>query len=240
MRILAVADVHCPRYLHMFEKSLAEMKAPDLFLLAGDMIDRGRISQYDVVLNAIKERFDDDFPIVACFGNEEYLEVRDEIADIFGDRISFLDDQSIVLEIQGIRFGIVGTQGSLDQPTRWQKQNLPRIKRVFGRRPSRVEHLLKKLSRKTDYQILLMHYAPCLETCEGANDRSFGAFGSKKFYRMIEVEKPNLVIHGHVHDATRQEARMGPTLVRNVALPAAEGVTGLKLSMIKKRESGTE
>jgi Icc-related predicted phosphoesterase len=236
MRILAVADVHCPRYLHKFEKSLELLEEPDLFLMAGDMIDRGRISQYDVVLNTIERHFGDNFPIVACFGNEEYLEVREEISDIFGKRVLFLDDQSVILDIAGLKFGIVGTQGSLDKPTRWQKRNLPRIKRVFNRRPSRVEHLLKKLAEKVDYRILLMHYAPCLETCEGADDRSFGAFGSKKFYSMIEDEKPDLVIHGHVHDATRQEARINHTLVRNVAIPAAKGVTSLKLSAKKKRE----
>ena len=204
--------------------------------MAGDMIDRGRISQYDGVLNTIQRHFGDDFPIVACFGNEEYLEVRDEISDIFGDRVLFLDDQSVILDIAELKFGIVGTQGSLDKPTRWQKNNLPRIKRIFNRRPSRVKYLLKKLADKTDYRILLMHYAPCLETCKGADDRSFGSFGSKKFYSMIEDEKPNLVVHGHVHDAIQIEAKIGQTLIRNVSLPAAEGVTSLKLSTRKKKK----
>jgi Icc-related predicted phosphoesterase len=74
-----------------------------------------------------------------------------------------------------------------------------------------------------------MHYSPCVETCEGEDKRSFGWLGSRKFYKVIELTNPDLVIHGHVHNSTVHEAKIGATLVRNVALPAVGNITILDI-----------
>ncbi|TFG10110.1 hypothetical protein EU538_02910 [Candidatus Thorarchaeota archaeon] len=229
MRILAVADVHCPRFLEEFRASLEAVDPPDLFLMAGDMINRGNVEQFTTVLKALDETIGTRFPIIACFGNEEYSETRDEILTLVGERILFLDEKSIVLRLNGRNIGIVGTQGSLDTPTSWQRRNVPRIRRIFERRAERAEILLRQLSDKSDVRILLMHYSPCVETCEGERTRSFRWLGSRKFYNVIQSERPELVIHGHVHNASVHEARFGSTVVRNVALPAVGGVTELLL-----------
>ena len=73
--MLAVADVHCPRYLSEFKQSLEQLSAPDVFFFAGDMINRGRASEYVTVLDTIESTLGTGFPIIACFGNEEYNEV---------------------------------------------------------------------------------------------------------------------------------------------------------------------
>ena len=72
VKILAVADVHSPRYLDEFAKALAQHEQPDAFLLAGDMINRGNAEEYTNVLNTIEKVLGTNFPIIACFGNEEY------------------------------------------------------------------------------------------------------------------------------------------------------------------------
>ncbi|TFG31842.1 hypothetical protein EU528_05115 [Candidatus Thorarchaeota archaeon] len=229
MEILAVADVHCPRYLDEFKKSLALCSAPDVFFFAGDMINRGNTSEYVTVLDAIEDAIGTGFPIIACFGNEEYNEVRKEIISIVGDRMIFLDEKSMILNSGSYKTGIVGTQGSLDKATNWQRRNVPSVKGVFERRAKRAASLLKKFEKIVDKRVLLMHYSPCLETCEGEDERAFSWLGSRKFYRVVRDLSPDLVIHGHVHNAITHDAMIGPTLVHNVALPAVGSITELKL-----------
>lgn len=229
MRIAAVADVHSPRFLTQFSESLAQMEPPDLFLFAGDMINRGQIEEFSNILDVVEDMLGSDFPIVSCFGNEEYSEVRDDIVSLVKHRLMMLDEISTIVDVNKTRVGIVGTQGSLDKPTSWQRRNIPNIKRVFSRRADRASDLLRGLHGAVDYRILLMHYSPCLETCVGEDDRSFAWLGSRKFYSVITTEEPDLVIHGHVHNSTVHEAAIGSTLVRNVALPAVGKITILDI-----------
>jgi Icc-related predicted phosphoesterase len=227
--MIAVADVHCPRFLPEFKTSLEQNSAPDVFFFAGDMINRGNATEYLTVLETIEDTLGTGFPIIACFGNEEYSETRKEILTTVGDRILFLDEKSYIMDNGQIKIGIVGTQGSLDKATSWQRRNIPSVKGVFERRAKRAASLLKKMEKNVDRRILLMHYSPCLETCEGEDERSFSWLGSRKFYRVVRDHQPDLVIHGHVHNSTTHKAIVGKTLIHNVSLPAVGSVTELDL-----------
>jgi len=229
VKILAVADVHCPRFLNEFKQSIAQQSPPDVFLFAGDMVNRGKADEYSTVLDLVETKLGSGFPIVACFGNEEYNEARKEILSIVGDRMLFLDEKSFIFEVKNDTIGIVGTQGSLDKATTWQRRNMPSIKGIFERRAKRAASLLKKIDKKVDHKILLMHYSPCIETCIGESERAFSWLGSRKFYNVLIEQQPDLVIHGHVHNATKHYARIGSTLVYNVALPAVGKITELSL-----------
>ncbi|TFH10009.1 MAG: hypothetical protein E4H14_03395 [Candidatus Thorarchaeota archaeon] len=229
VEMLAVADVHCPRYLNEFKDSLVQFSAPDVFFFAGDMINRGNASEYATVLNVIEETIGTGFPILACFGNEEYNEVRKEILSVVDDRVLFLDERSTILNYSSQQIGVVGTQGSLDKATSWQRTNIPSVNGVFERRAKRASSLLKKFEKNVDKRILLMHYSPCLETCAGEEERAFSWLGSRKFYRVVRDQSPDLVMHGHVHNSNTYAAMIGTTLVRNVALPAVGSITRLVL-----------
>jgi len=227
VKILAVADVHSPRYLQEFVEALAHHEQPDMFLFAGDMINRGDAEEYKNVLDTIELALGDAFPIIGCFGNEEYGDVRKDILSIVGDRMILLDEKAYIFELNGLKVGIVGTQGSLDKATSWQRRNIPSVKSVFERRAKRAGTLLKKMASTVDYRILLMHYSPCLETCEGEVSKDFSWLGSRKFYSVVIEHQPDLVIHGHVHNSTKHEVTIGSTLIRNVALPAVGSITEL-------------
>jgi Icc-related predicted phosphoesterase len=145
-----------------------------------------------------------------------------------------LDEKSHILESNGLKIGIVGTQGSLDKATSWQRRNIPRVKGVFERRAKRAASLLKKMKEKVDHRILLMHYSPCLETCEGEDTKAFSWMGSRKFYTVVIEHQPDLVIHGHVHNSTRHEVTLGTSLIRNVSFPAVGAITELNIWDTKK------
>lgn len=229
MKILAVADVHSPRYLDDFVTALRHHTPPDIFLMAGDMINRGNIEEFSKVMRALEDNLPGEYPIIACYGNDEYTESRRKLNAIAKFKVIFLDEKSVVLEVDGTKIGVVGTQGSLDRPTTWQRRNISSIKRKFEQRADRALSLLKRLDGKVDRRILLMHYSPCMETCEGEDERAFAWLGSKKFYSVIKSEQPDLVIHGHVHNSSQHEAFIDATIVRNVAFPAIGDLTELNL-----------
>ena len=46
MRILAISDVHYPRFAEAFKSAIPNHERPDLFLMAGDMVNRGDADGY--------------------------------------------------------------------------------------------------------------------------------------------------------------------------------------------------
>lgn len=214
MIIAATGDVHSPHYFEDFVRAIDRLTVrPDILLLAGDMISRGGLEEYDKVCNAFFGKM--NCPIVACFGNNEYQELREEIKRRHSD-VKFLDDEATVLSIGGKSVGIIGTTGSLDTPTPWQQKNIPNVEKVYQNRIDLVDRLLQRLA--VDLKIILMHYAPTFKTLEGENPRFYTSQGSQKFEPIILKGKPDLVVHGHSHHGTKQ-AWLETIPVFNVAIP---------------------
>lgn len=223
MIIAATSDVHSPRYFEFFLDSINNLedmeKRPDMMLIAGDMVHRGEIDEYERVYNAMFGSTTG--PIVACFGNNEFSEKRDEVRSRFKN-IQFLDDQSVHIPVRlpgSMRetvVGIVGTTGSLETPTPWQKANVPNIEGIYQNRVSLVERHLGHL--RADIRILLMHYAPTYKTLDGENPRFFGSLGWNVYENVIVRQKPDIVIHGHSHRGSKM-AWVDSVPVFNVAMP---------------------
>jgi len=215
MLIACVSDVHSPQYFDEFVRAMDNLRIkPDLFLMAGDMIDRGRTEEFEKIHNVLFGKI--YCPIVACFGNNEYAQLREEMKEKYPD-IKFLDDESLVLEIQGIRVGIVGSTGSLDRPTTWQKRNVPDIEKIYEERVKLVDKLLAEL--EGDFKILLIHYSPTYKTLEGEDPRFYPNLGSQKYEKVLVERKPDLVIHGHSHNGIKK-AWIDTVPIFNVAFPA--------------------
>jgi Icc-related predicted phosphoesterase len=176
------------------------------------------MNEYERVYNAMFGKF--SCPIVGCFGNNEYNELREKIKQKYTD-IKFLDDDATVLQIGGQIVGIVGTTGSLDTPTPWQKANVPNIESIYQRRIDLVERLLQRM--RVNIKIILMHYAPTYKTLEGNNPRFYGTLGCELYENVINKTKPTLVIHGHGHRGIPQ-AWVDSVPVFNVALPVAKNI----------------
>jgi len=214
MIIAASSDIHSPKLFDVFLRSVDSLQVqPDLFLLAGDVIDKGKVEEYEKISNVFFGRI--KCPIVACFGNEEYMELRDEIRKRVNE-IKFLDDESIILEINGTSVGIVGSSGSLDRPTRWQRKNIPNIQEIYENRVKKVDELLSQL--EADFKILMVHYAPTYKILEGENPIIYPELGCRRFEKVILERKPDLVITGHSHKG-KKEVWLDTVPIINVALP---------------------
>ena len=131
MIIAATSDVHSPRFYEDFVRAIDNMPVkPDLFILAGDMIERGSPpEEYERVYNALFGKV--SCPIIACFGNNEFIpDIRTQIKMKTKD-IKFLDGEAIEIKMGYDTIGIVGKIGSVDVATNWQKANIPNIEKVY-------------------------------------------------------------------------------------------------------------
>jgi len=233
--LLAVADIHAPKYLELFSKSVSSLSTrPDLVLLAGDVIYKGRAEEVLKVVDVLTKKFK-DVRIIACFGNEEYDQVKGKLKELTKGVVEWLDDEAIELELKGKVLGIVGTRGSLDRPTRWQRAHVPNIEQIYKSRVDVVKEKLLSLS-SCDYKILLTHYAPTHKTLVGEPKGIWPELGCKAFEQVISETKPTLVVHGHAHNSKVNEAWIGSTLVVNVSLPSRKGVCFLEVP--PKRQVG--
>ncbi|MHA2407457.1 MAG: metallophosphoesterase family protein [Candidatus Ranarchaeia archaeon] len=225
--VCATSDIHVPQYLEIFRRSLMRIqKNPDLFLLAGDVVDLGVIAEYVKVLDIMEEFGIQAAHTFAVFGNTEYDDTHDLLIDLVGKRVTFLNDETKVLNIRGDTIGIVGTRGVLDQPTYWQSQNLHEIEETYNIRLQNIKKQVQELSTK--FRIFLTHYAPTYSTLKGENVRAYKFMGTSKLESTLSQLPLDLIIHGHAHQGT-PTGFLGLNPVFNVALPLNNRIIQLQL-----------
>ncbi|MEM1657968.1 MAG: metallophosphoesterase [Candidatus Jordarchaeales archaeon] len=228
VRVAAVGDVHSPRYFDLLLETLKEGLEVDLLMLAGDMVDKGKVDEYPKVLDLIESRV--DAPIVACFGNEEYEDLHDKVREVCSGRVVFLEEEAFTLSVGGVSLGIVGSKGSLDRPTWWQSRNVPGIRELYAARAEKVKEKVSKLD--TTYRGLLTHYAPTYCNLEGEKPSAWPEMASRMYEPVLEMV--DFAVHGHAHKGkTFCEFKGVP--VFNVALPAAKSVTVFEVPARKVR-----
>ena len=220
VRIAAIADIHSPRYHREFKEVLSRCKKPDLFLLAGDMVNFGKIEEYRNVSEAIIHRFGNELPIVACFGNEERGVTPYDMMEIVGERITFLDGDSLTLDHNDRKIGILGVP--VMDPVKSPKDKS--LEDIFEEKIRHMGYHLGKLKESCDKVILLLHYSPL-------SSEAFPEAFSWWISEALETVSPNLIIHGHVHDAKTKKVEIEATTILNVALPVTGSVTELSLDI---------
>ena len=234
MRIAAVGDAHGRENLSALASDLDRLGPVDLFLLAGDTTERNDVDAYGAVLRAIRDRV--DAPIAAVFGNNEYAQDHPTYVARYADafRVRFLQDEAATWGAGGDSVRVVGSLGSLDRPTWWQRRNAPHLAEEYRRRIGVLDGLLAG----DDRRILLTHYPPTYVTMGGEKDEWRPELGCKALEPVLLRRKPSLVVHGHIHKGI-PEAELRPTAsrlddfldgaasvrVHNVAYPVRHSIT---------------
>ncbi len=225
INILAVSDVHAPRYLPLYIASLNSIMNynPDLIVLAGDLVDHGKISYMKHVLEPLTKKFPKT-PAIAVFGNEEYIDIEDRIIKNY-NQVEWLNDSTKVIEIKDLKIGIVGSRGVIDKPTPWQRRNIEGITEIYRQRVLKIKEMLKDLANGCDVVILVTHYAPTYVTLRGEPINIYPYLGSRELEKVLREAQIDMAIHGHAHNSKVVEAPIGCTRVYNVALPARKSIT---------------
>ncbi|MHA2405196.1 MAG: metallophosphoesterase family protein [Candidatus Hermodarchaeia archaeon] len=218
MRIAATSDIHWPQYQGLFIKSLRQLPPKlDLFLLAGDLVNRGNARSITPVVEKLKEA-NLDCPIVACFGNDDYDTIKDTLRTQAKDTITFLDDELLTLTMRRKKVSIIGSRGVLDHPTFWQSRNIKDIREQYTRRVETLDMLFEEAKTLSSYIILLTHYTSTYASLKGELRRDYAQMGSQRLETLLKRHSPKLAIHGHAHQGLRK-VRVDKVQVYNVALP---------------------
>lgn len=229
----AISDIHSPKYLEDFKRVLGNSPDVDLMFLAGDMIYKGQVKEYEKVLKVIRSRYG-KCEVVACFGNEEYDNKVDDIVKSF-DEVVWLNDDYITLNVKDLEIHIVGTRGCLDRPTAWQRKNIPNIVRIYEERLRKIDDVLAFLAfKESGFIILLSHYAITFKTLIGEPQWAWPELGSSKLEEVIRRRKPHIVIHGHAHNSKVYETTIDKTQVYNVSFPATRKLTIIKWHKVEE------
>jgi predicted phosphodiesterase len=224
MIIAAVSDVHAPKNTKSLLDKL-QTKKVDLVVFAGDMVESGRSEALGEVIDAFKNLYRS--PILACFGNGERPADRPGLKEMYSD-ISWLEDSGTVLDIDGARVNVFGSQGVLSRPTNWQSRNVKNIHLIYKQRKNRIIEYFSSLPKNDEFKILLTHYASTTKTLFGEGPHYWSELGDD-FSPLFERGVVDLSIHGHAHLSRVTRTEVGHTKIFNVAFPATKGVTYIEL-----------
>lgn len=225
MIIAAVSDIHGKDNFSLFRESAEDIPNPDMFLLSGDIIKKGDIYFLPKILS-ILSKF--SCPKTACFGNEEYTEIRENIISSTRPGKRWLDDESVVLDIRGKRIGIAG---SLERPTHRQNVNIPDIREQYEKRRPGMYSMLAGM--KAEFRIAMTHYSPTHETLRGEDEKSRPRLADPAMGKLIGRALPDIVVHGHAHKGNAK-GFISRVPVFNVSLPARGEITAIDTDGLPK------
>jgi Icc-related predicted phosphoesterase len=221
--IAAVGDVHLDESLRgSYRKRLHDIEErADVLLLAGDLTRHGTLEEGQVVADEFRDL---PIPVVAVLGNHDHHSDRPaEIAAMLRDAgIAVLHDDATVLDIDGVRLGVVGGKGFGGGYAGKCASDFgePEIKAFVGhtkRIADRWRVALKEL--EADHRVVLSHYSPVKDTLAGEPLEIYPFLGSYLLAEAVDAEGADLIIHGHAHAGTEKGVTPGGIRVRNVALP---------------------
>jgi uncharacterized protein len=222
VRVAAAGDIHCSEATcEHIERSFARHDGEaDLFLLAGDLTTHGLAEQAHILAEACRSL---DTPVVAVLGNHDHH--GGEAAEIEGvlreAGVHVLDRSHIVFDIDGVSVGVVGTKGFVGgfPGSALPDFGEPLLREVYAETSREVDAIDRgfRAIAGCDVRVLLLHYAPTMETLVGEPEAIWTFLGSHRLAGPIAEHRPDLVLHGHAH-AGSFHGKVGAVPVFNVAV----------------------
>jgi putative phosphoesterase len=190
-KILAAADIHGESKIVKRLAKKAHDEDVDLVVLCGD------ITGFRETKNIIKPFKDKNKKVLILPGNWDSFATADFLAELYG--IRNMHGYSVKYDNIGF-FGAGGAEGP--GPGRIsQKQLMETLKKAYqGLRNSGIEK-----------KIMITHEHP-----KGSKSEFSGIEGSKSIAKAIKYFQPDILIHGHIHEASGMEELIGKTRVINV------------------------
>lgn len=223
LRIAAAGDMHCqPSRADEARAAFADLRdSIDLLLLAGDLTTHGQPEQAQVLADACRDL---DVPIYAVWGNHDWhCDQVDAIRPILEDAgITVLERDTATVCVNDVEIGIVGLKGFVGgfPGSHLPDFGEPLLRTVYGETTKDVEALDEGLKRiaHCPFRIVLMHYAPTIETLRGEPETIWTMLGNDRVAAPIAQHEPDMVLHGHAHAGTF-EGRIDDVPVYNVSVP---------------------
>ena len=189
MKILAASDLHGESKQVRKLALKAEKEILDLVVLCGD------ITGWTETKDIIKPFKDKNKKVLIIPGNWDSFATADFLANIYG--VKNIHGYSVKYDGVGF-FGAGGAEGPGPGRTS-ESEILSTLKKAHSG--------LKGIERK----IMVTHMHPSKSKSEFS-----GIPGSKAITKAIHQFKPDILLHGHIHEASGFEEKIGSTRVINV------------------------
>ena len=189
IRVAAAADIHASdASVERVERAFAELAGEvDVVLLAGDLTTSGEPEQAEVLAAACR----------------------------------LLDGECATCEVEGLEIGVVGAKGFVGgfPGSALPDFGEPLLRRVYAETSAEAEAIAHGLQAivHCDLRIVLLHYAPVVDTLEGEPPGIHTYLGCERLATPIAENGADLVLHGHAH-AGSFEGCIGDIPVYNVAV----------------------
>lgn len=189
LKILAASDIHGDSKLAIKLAKKAEKEKADLVVLCGDILGWTETKN---IIKPFKERHK---KVLILPGNWDSFATTDFLASVYGVRN--IHGYSAQYDNVGF-FGAGGAEGP--GPSRVSDKELfDTLKKAHTG--------IKGIEKK----IMVTHAHP-----SGSKSEFSGVEGSKAITRAIREFKPDILLHGHIHEGAGMEEIMGKTKVINV------------------------
>ncbi|MER9585889.1 metallophosphoesterase [Mesorhizobium sp. M0276] len=222
LKIAALGDLHVREDGHASYRDLfGEIsREADVLVLAGDLTNLGKPSEAELLAEDLRNC---SIPVVAVLGNHDYeSDAAEDVTKILRQAdVHLLDGQAI--EIGEVGFvgvkGFVGGFGSRMLGSFGE----PAIKAMVAESVSeamRLENAMRQVRAKRT--IVVLHYAPVVETVAGEPPEIFPFLGSSRLAETIDRFQVSAVVHGHAHRGSYKGQTPGGAKVYNVAMHVAK------------------
>jgi Icc-related predicted phosphoesterase len=217
LKIAAMGDLHVKEDQNTsFRDLFGEIShVADALVITGDLTDLGKPREAEILAEDLRAC---SVPVVAVLGNHDYESAAaEEITQILRHAgVHLLDGQAT--EIDGV--GFVGVKGFIGGFGRRMLGSFgePAIKAMVAESVSeaiRLENAMRQV--RAERVVVLLHYAPILETVAGEPPEIFPFLGSSRLAETIDRFQVSAVVHGHAHRGAYEGHTPGGAPVYNVA-----------------------
>ena len=190
-------------------------QAANVLVLCGDLTDMGKPKEAEILAEQLRAC---SLPMVGVLGNHDFESGEPEkVADILKSAgVHLLDGQSY--EVDGVGFvGVKGFIGGFGKRmlSSFGESAIKTLVAESQNEAMRLENAMRTVKSKR--AVVVLHYAPIVETVEGEPPEIFPFLGSSRLAETIDRFTVNAVVHGHAHRGKYEGRTPGGAPVYNVA-----------------------
>lgn len=238
IRIAAIADVHVGLDdVGLLAPTLEGLREDaDVLLVGGDLTRHGDPAEARVLARELAAA---PVPVLAVLGNHDHhldagARVADELSAV-GVRV--LEGEVAELDLPGGRLAVIGAKGFGGGfegacGSEFGEQEMKAFIRHTRQVAERIEQVAEDVV--ADHVVVLLHYAPCRDTCVGERPEIYPFLGSYLLGEAVDRIGADLALHGHAHHGTECGVTAGGVPVRNVARPLV-GVAYRRFELASRR-----
>ena len=221
LRVAAVGDLHVGEAADKPFRDLFERvhEDADVLCLCGDLVNFGTTREVEILIEDLKTC---RIPMVGVRGNHEHeCGQPDHVLDMLCEAGVKMISAGRSYEIEGVGFaggkGFVGGFGRY-MLSAFGESSIKTFVQEAIEDANQIETSIRSL--RTERSVVLLHYAPVVDTVVGEPPEIHAFLGSSRLAETIDrYENVRLVVHGHAHRGAPEGATHRGTPVYNVALP---------------------